>query len=503
MGEFLLEYNLFKIIFFAAWFFVGIYMLDKINTNPRKWGHADKNSEEGGQSRKEWLTLFFAPAMFLIFHTGKFWQENLSSFYARTKRKFKYAHISIFDSNGNALYASDYDNPAIDELKDIIGEAVIKRASDVFFDPTGDGKMSLRFRIDGALIPIKELDIVFGDNVINAIKVASGMDITEKRRPQDGSFAAQVSDGGIAFRVATVGAFGGEKMAIRLLGAQTGPKTLEEIGFSPEQCELLRNAISLNSGMILMCGATGSGKTITLYALIDNLDYTLKNVISIEDPIERVLPHVSQMEVNTKADITFAKILRNALRQNPDVICLGEIRDEETAEIAIHAAQTGHLIISTVHSNDSVDTLDRLSSLGVPFRSLASTIKVIINQRLARRLCPHCKKPATQIPKKWYDLFGQYGLDFSGLCIPQGCPECNNTGYRGRVACFDILIIDSTLRAELEQENVSLSKIKQIADAREVSNNLLYHAATLAAQGITSLNEVDRVTIAMDGGAFQ
>ncbi|MBR2910358.1 MAG: Flp pilus assembly complex ATPase component TadA, partial [Lentisphaeria bacterium] len=254
-------------------------MLDKINTNPRKWGHADKNSEEGGQSRKEWLTLFFAPAMFLIFHTGKFWQENLSSLYARTKRKFKYAHISIFDSNGNALYASDYDNPAIDELKDIIGEAVIKRASDVFFDPTGDGKMSLRFRIDGALIPIKELDIVFGDNVINAIKVASGMDITEKRRPQDGSFAAQVSDGGIAFRVATVGAFGGEKMAIRLLGAQTGPKTLEEIGFSPEQCELLRNAISLNSGMILMCGATGSGKTTTLYALIDNLDYTLKNVI--------------------------------------------------------------------------------------------------------------------------------------------------------------------------------------------------------------------------------
>ena len=408
-----MEYNILKLIIFAAWFFAGIYLLDKINASPRKWGRAAQNSEDGGQSRNEWLTLFFAPVMFFIFHTKKLWQEKLCSLYARTKRKFKYANVSIFDSNGNALYASDYDNPAIDELKDIISEAVAKRASDVFLDPSGDGKMSLRFRIDGALIQIKELNIAFGDNVINAIKVASGMDITEKRRPQDGSFAAQVSEAGIAFRVATVGAFGGEKMAIRLLGAQTGPKTLEEIGFSPEQCELLRNAMGLNSGMVLMCGATGSGKTTTLYALIDNLDYTLKNVISIEDPIERVLPNVSQMEVNTKADITFAKILRNALRQNPDVICLGEIRDEETAEIAIHAAQTGHLIISTVHSNDSVDTLDRLSSLGVPFRSLASTIKVIINQRLARRLCPHCKKSAAQMPKKWYDLFQKYGLDYS------------------------------------------------------------------------------------------
>lgn len=497
-----MEFNIIKFALFAAWFFAGIYLIDKINTNPRKWGRTEQNGEEGGQSRSEWLTLFFAPVMLLIFHSKRLWQGNLSSLYARTKRKFKYADISIFDSNGNSLYASDCDNPAIDELKDIICDAVAKRASDVFLDPTGDGKMSLRFRIDGALIQIKTLDIVFGDNVINAIKVASGMDITEKRRPQDGSFSARVSEESPAFRVASVGAFGGEKMAIRLLGTQSGPKTLEDIGFSTEQCELLRNAISLNSGMILMCGATGSGKTTTLYALIDNLDYTLKNVISIEDPIERVLPNVSQMEINTKADITFAKILRNALRQNPDVICLGEIRDEETAEIAVHAAQTGHLIISTVHSNDSVDTLDRLSSLGIPFRSLASTIKVIINQRLARRLCPHCKKPATQMPKKWYDLFEQFGLDPSGLQMPQGCPECNGTGYKGRVACFDILVIDNQLRAELEQENASLSRIKQIADARELSNNLIYHAATLAAQGITSINEADRVTLAMDGGNY-
>ena len=495
-----MEYNFVCFLILAAWFLSGISLLDKINTNPRKWGCADKKEE--GSCRNEWLTLFFAPVILLFIFCQKLWKEHLRYLYDHTKRKFKYANINIFDSNGSPLYNDYYDNPAIDELKAVIDSAVIKRASDIFLDPGSEGKMLLRFRIDGALIPIKSLDAVFGDNVINAIKVAAGMDITEKRRPQDGSFSAQTGENNIAFRVATVGAFGGEKMAIRLLGAQSGPRTLEEIGFSMQQSELLKNAINLNSGMILMCGATGSGKTTTLYALIDNIDLKLKNVISIEDPIERILPGISQMEVNTKADITFAKILRNALRQNPDVICLGEIRDEETAEIAIHAAQTGHLIISTVHSNDSVDTLDRLSSLGIPLRSLASTVRVIINQRLARRLCPHCKQPATQMPKKWYDFFMQHDLEFSQIYVSKGCPECNNTGFKGRVACFDILIIDNSLRAKLEQDNITLSKIKELAVSRDPSNSLLYHAATLAAQGITSLNEIDRITLEMDGGIF-
>ena len=495
-----MEFNLIKFALFAAWFFAGIYLIDKINTNPRKWGCADKEKNEGGKGRNEWLTLFFAPAIWIHFYGRKLWEERISYFCARTRRKIKYANISIFDSNGSPLFGADCENSAIDELKDIINDAVIKRASDLFLDPAGDGQMVLRFRIDGALHQIKTLDAAFGDNVINAIKVASGMDITEKRRPQDGSFSAQAPGENIAFRVATAGAFGGEKMAIRLLGSQNGPKTLEDIGFNENQCELLKRSLSMNSGMILMCGATGSGKTTTLYALIDNIDYTLKNVISIEDPIERVLPNVSQMEVNAKADITFAKILRNALRQNPDVICLGEIRDEETAEIAVHAAQTGHLIISTVHSNDSVDTLDRLSSLGIPLRSLASTIKIIINQRLVRRLCPHCKQQATMMTRRWRDFFLENHLDFNLFQpSPEGCPECNGTGYKGRVACFDILVIDNQIRSALEQTHASLMQIKQIADARNVTNTLLYQAAKLASEGIVSLEEIDRVTRNMEG----
>ena len=488
-----MEIQFFNTLLFALWFLSGIYLLDKTNVNPRKWGCSE---QEEDRSRNEWLIIFFAPAVLIWFYGKKFFRGKILNLYNNTRRKLKYSNISIEDSHGNPLYGSDCDNPAIDELKNIINEAAIKRASDIFLDPVGDGQMSLRFRVDGSLLSIKTFDMVFGDNVINAIKVASGMDITEKRRPQDGSFSARHPGENIAFRVATVGAFGGEKMAIRLLGTQAGPKSLAEIGFNAQQCELLKQSISLNSGMILMCGGTGSGKTTTLYTLIDNIDYSLKNVISIEDPIERVIPNVSQMEVNSKADITFAKILRNALRQNPDVICVGEIRDEETAAIAVNAAQTGHLIISTVHSNDTLDTLDRLSNLGVPLHSLAATIKIIINQRLARKLCNRCKQPAAKITKKWYNYLCSHGLDYTNLYNPKGCPECNGTGYKGRVACFDILVVDNHLRSALEASNASLAKIKQ-----EISSgHLRLHGATLAAQGITSLDEVDRITLELDGG---
>ena len=489
-----MEFSIVKFFVLAAWFFCGIALLDKMNSNPAKWNRGDT----GGASR-EFLTLFFGPVFFLLSQQDSSFVNSLKNLFNRGKRTIKYRDITIIDSHGAPMYGTDCDNPAIDKLKDVIILAVAKRASDIFLDPAGE-RMQLRFRADGSLINIENFTADFGDNVVNAIKVAAGMDITEKRRPQDGSFAAECSGSSVAFRVATVGAFGGEKVAIRLLGSEVGSKTLEDIGFNPEQLHLLKNAVGLSSGMILMCGATGSGKTTTLYALINNIDFSLKNVISIEDPVERVIPHVSQMEVNAKADITFAKLLRNALRQNPDVICLGEIRDEETAQIAVHAAQTGHLIISTVHSNDSVDTLDRLSNLGIPFRSLAATLKVIVNQRLVRRLCEHCRQPLTEIPDRWKEYFSYCRFPADHIYAPCGCPECNGTGYKGRAACFDILVIDASLRAELEKENTSLSQIKTIAEARNAANSLTYHAAYLAASGVTSFEEIDRVTLALDGG---
>ena len=492
-----MDFNIINILLLLAWILSGMKLLDEINTRQKKnaaiFGDADMTG-------REWLVLFLGPAFFIYGHLKALAGDRLGAFLKDVRRRSRSLNIEIFDSRGIPMFGSDCNNPAIDELKEMILTAVNRGGSDIFLDPAGAGQYALRMRIDGSLVVIKNMTSDFGDNVVNAIKVAAGMDISEKRRPQDGSFSAGHPGGNVAFRVATVGAFGGEKVAIRLLGTAAGPKSLEEIGFSGGQLEVLKNAVSLSSGMILMCGGTGSGKTTTLYALIDNIDYSLKNVISIEDPVERVLPRVSQMEVNVKAGITFADILRNALRQNPDVICLGEIRDEETAEIAVHAAQTGHLIISTVHSNDAVDTIDRLGSLGVPLRSLAATVKVIVNQRLARRLCPSCKKPAENVPDDWMRYFEANNIPVTGVYQAVGCPECSNTGYRGRVACLDVLVLDQTIRAEMEKENVSLTRIKELVSGSTGNRSMLYHGAVLAASGVSSLEEISRITLSIDGG---
>ena len=492
-----MEYNPVTLIFLLVWLLCGIRMLDKVNTSPAKWR---KTNKDDGKHNTEWLILFFGP-LFLLFAAGRnFWEVHLRGAFEKARRHVKYAGVTILDARGNPLYGDDCNNPAIDTLKDIFLEAANKRASDVFFDPAPDGSTALRFRIDGSLVQKAPLSSGLGENVVSAVKVAAGMNIAEKRRPQDGAFSAQISGRPVSFRVASAGAAGGEKLTVRLLGAESAPRTLDEIGFNGKQLQLLKRSISLSSGMILMCGGTGSGKTTTLYALVENIDFSLKNVISIEDPVERVIPNMSQMEVNTAAGITFASLLRNALRQNPDVICLGEIRDEETAQIAVHAAQTGHLILSTIHANDAVDTFDRLTGLGVPLRSLAATIRIIINQRMARRLCEKCRQPLAEIPEKWRRIFAENNIVPSGLFRAVGCPECNGTGYKGRIACFEMLTIDSELREELEQDDVSLSKIRQFAHAKGVSGSLLLHGAGLAAQGITSPDEIDRITLSLDGG---
>ena len=492
-----MEYNPVTLVLLLAWLLCGIRVLDKVNTSPARWR---KKKEDDGKYGSEWLILFFGPVFLLVTLGRECWKNRLFSLFMRAKRRVRYAGITILDSRGNPLYGDDCDNPAIDAFKDIFLDAANRCASDIFFDPSPDGTTALRFRIDGTLIRQDPLPPGIGENVISAVKVAAGMNIAEKRRPQDGAFSAQISGKPVSFRVASAGAAGGEKVTVRLLGAETAPRTLDEIGFSDAQLQLLKRSVALSSGMILICGATGSGKTTTLYALIENIDFSLKNVISIEDPVERAVPRMSQMEVNAAAGITFASLLRSSLRQNPDIICLGEIRDEETAQIAVHAAQTGHLIISTIHANDAVDSLDRLTGLGVPLRSLAATIRIIINQRMARRLCEKCREPLPELPEKWRGFFAENKIDPSGVCRAVGCPECGGTGFRGRVACFEMLVIDRELREELEQENVSLSKIRQFAQARGVSGSLPLHGARLAAQGITSLDEIDRITLSLDGG---
>ena len=297
-----------------------------------------------------------------------------------------------------------------------------------------------------------------------------------------------------SFRVASVGVMGGEKITIRIISSETGQRSLKDLGFSSEQYKTISTAIRMPSGMILMCGPTGSGKTSTLYAMLSGIDYNLKNVISIEDPVERMMPMISQMEVNVKAGITFASLLRNSLRQNPDVICLGEIRDEETAEVAVHAAQTGHLIIATLHSNDSIGTIIRLMDLGIPLRSIAAALHVIVSQRLIRKLCTRCKQKAVLTPEQ-QAYFDSLHLNTEHLYVPCGCPDCDGTGYSGRRALFEILVMDAGLRAALEAPDASNTSIKAYLDAHQGDGTLRHQALRLVEAGETSWDEFERITV--------
>lgn len=407
----------------------------------------------------------------------------------------------IMLENSRGMFMTEGQNEdedgAIMTVKRLILQAVERGASDIFIDPLQSGASTVRMRVDGTLRPICELEPSLAKSAVSAVKVIASMDISEHRRPQDGAFSARIDGELISFRVASVGAYAGEKITVRVLGSAAGPRSLADLGLSPEDLDILEKSIRLPSGMILMCGPTGSGKTSTLYAMLKSIDFTLKNVISIEDPIENIMPSISQMEVNTRAGITFGSLLRNALRQNPDIICLGEIRDEETAGIAVQAAQTGHLIIGTVHSNDNLGTVDRLQNLGIPLRTIAATLHVIVSQRLVRTLCPHCKK-RIELNEEQAEYFRQAGLPQDNVFAPAGCPQCDNTGYSGRRALFDIMVVNSKLRELLESENATLASIQAFIESEHGSSVIAYKGYQMAAAGLTSLDEVGRVSMNLE-----
>ena len=322
------NYNPILLGILGVWAYSGIYTLFYVDRR-----------EDAPSRGRGWLNaaaLFAGPLVLLLFTVsdalGQL-RSQLGGLFSKSGGKRRKIDIELLDSRGQPALDSNHGGEtgeAIHRTKVLIFEALGKRASDIFFDPKPNGTVVVRYRVDGALRVVEEMNASLGASTVSAIKVAAGMDITEKRRPQDGAFSCVSSRGPASFRVASVGAFGGEKITIRVLSSTAGPMTLKDAGVSGENLKIMQSAIRMPSGMILMCGPTGSGKTSTLYAMLQAIDYSMKNVISIEDPIEHVMENISQMEVNTKADITFAKLLRNALRQNPDIICLGEIRDEET-----------------------------------------------------------------------------------------------------------------------------------------------------------------------------
>ncbi len=377
--------------------------------------------------------------------------------------------------------------------KEMIYDAILRRATDVHLEPQED-ELSVRYRIDGVMYPAEPFDRTIGDAIVNIFKVLSAMDITEKRKPQDGSFRAETEGREIDFRVATQGTQIGEKMSLRILDQENSVKTLSDLGMRKALSEQITEVINQPHGMFLSCGPTGAGKSTTLYAALSELDSSQINIITIEDPIEYRMSGVTQIEINTKAGQTFGGSLRSVLRQDPDVVLIGEMRDEETTRIACQAANTGHMVFSTVHANDSISALFRILDLGVEPFMLASSLSAILGQRLVRRLCEDCKQPYKPDPDtlKKNNLPPEQVKQF--FRPPTGsnqCPTCGGLGYRGRVGVYELLVINDRLR-DLLRENPQLSVIK--AEARK--NGMLYmkeEGLRLVVKGITSMDELLRV----------
>ena len=410
--------------------------------------------------------------------------------FAKLKRKSSITLLDISGRNLDEIYNSGKSS-ILNLTKQIIANALDDRSSDILIDPRDSSSYTVRYRVDGVLREVYQLDAEVCKAVINSIKAIANMDIAERRRPQDGSFTAERQSSVTAFRVASAGVHNGEKLAIRMLNQDVSMFALGKVGLTTKQRQIVEAAIEKPSGMILICGPTGSGKTTTLYAMMNEIDRLSRNVITIEDPIEYVLPNASQIEVNPKADITFAKSLRSILRQDPDIICVGEIRDEETARIALQAAQTGHLVLATVHSNSNAATLVRLFDLKVSPLLIASGLNLIISQRLVRQLCTNCRAPA-ELSTSQIEKFHRQKINCSNFQQTVGCQRCNSTGYYGRIAIYDMLILDSKLKAAIANNKLLIDQLQKSGDMRGKSN-LQKQGLKLVTSGVTSFEELKRV----------
>jgi type IV pilus assembly protein PilB len=386
------------------------------------------------------------------------------------------------------------DAPVVRYIQKVLLDAISAGASDIHFEPY-ERFYRIRYRLDGVLMEIAQPPLAIKDKVASRIKVISKLDISEKRVPQDGRMKLVLSKTrAIDFRVSTLPTLFGEKIVMRILDSSGIRLGIEALGYEPDQQKLLLDAIGRPYGMILVTGPTGSGKTVSLYSCLHILNQPGVNIATAEDPAEIQLPGVNQVNVNDKAGLNFATALRAFLRQDPDVIMVGEIRDLETADIAIKAAQTGHLVLSTLHTNDAPSTLVRMMNMGVAPFNVASSVHLIVAQRLARKLCPHCRSPE-DIPPEALLRAGFREEDLDGTWQPfgpVGCEHCKNTGYKGRTGVYEVMPISDDMR-QLIMRNGNSIEIAELAE-REGMRNLRQSGLLKAKAGITSLEEIEAVT---------
>jgi type II secretory ATPase GspE/PulE/Tfp pilus assembly ATPase PilB-like protein len=376
----------------------------------------------------------------------------------------------------------------------LIAFAYQSTASDIHIDPIEDGTI-VRYRIDGILHDVLLLDSETHFKVITRIKVLSELRTDEHYAPQDGRFRLVVHETPIDLRVSISPTFYGENTVLRLLIGENDALALEDLGFSDSDLERIKRNIAKSYGMIIATGPTGSGKTTTLYALLDILNSRERSIITIEDPIEYTVPGVTQIQINPRTDLTFAKGLRTIVRQDPNIIMVGEIRDEETASISINAAMTGHLLLSTLHTNSASVTLPRLLDMGIEPFLIASTVNLAIGQRLVRRLCHECavKKPISDIERETLSHFisKEELAKITNSYVPQGCPACSQSGYVGRVGIYEVMELSEQIkRLIMKRENAS--EIQKVA-VEEGMTLMISDGLMKASKGLTSLSEVVRI----------
>ncbi|EED33811.1 general secretory pathway protein E [gamma proteobacterium NOR5-3] len=390
---------------------------------------------------------------------------------------------------GDLMDAED-DAPIIRLINAILSEAVREKASDIHIE-TFEEKLSIRYRIDGVLAEVLSPKRMLGPLLVSRLKVMARLDIAERRIPQDGRISVRIAGHAVDIRMSTIPSAYGERVVLRLLDKQSGQLELGQLAMPEDVYAGFRAALKSPHGIILVTGPTGSGKTTTLYAGLSEINDAARNIMTIEDPVEYMLPGIGQTQVNTKVDMTFARGLRAILRQDPDVVMVGEIRDLETAEIAVQASLTGHLVLSTLHTNTAIGAVTRLQDMGVESFLLSSSLIAVMAQRLVRLLCPQCRRPTTPTAAE-ADMLGLQGAD-AGTTIyqPGGCPSCNHSGYRGRSAIYEFIEVDDPLRA-LIHDGASEQAMNE--QARLHAQSIQHDGRRRILQGDTSLQEVLRVT---------
>lgn len=384
------------------------------------------------------------------------------------------------------LLNSADDAPVIKLLNAILSEAIRANASDVHIEPF-ENQLRIRFRIDGRLSTVLTPKPGIGSMLVSRIKVMARLDIAEKRLPQDGRIALKLGGRAVDLRVSTIPSSFGERVVLRLLDKSAGRLNLSELGFSEPIYAGIQHLLNKPHGIFLVTGPTGSGKTTTLYAGLSRLNDAQRNIMTVEDPVEYNIDGISQTQVNTKANMTFAKGLRAILRQDPDVVMIGEIRDIETAEIAVQASLTGHLVLSTLHTNTAVGAITRLRDMGIEPFLLSSSLVGVLAQRLVRRLCPHCK----QVHEADSAECATLEVEQASIYQPVGCEECQHTGYQGRMGLYELLTIDDQVRQMIHADESELTIERYV---RKDSKSLLQSGLQKVLAGETSLEEVLRVT---------